>query len=150
MAFSGMMPQMKVTVRGVVAQEISKWWPFVAHWIDAALAHGGDMYSKDDILEAIKCRDMQMWIIHCDDELKAVCVTGIRQWPQAKVLTAIIVAGNDMPHWVFALDDTLTRYALEHGCKALEAHGRKGWKPTLGALGWRDVAVTYTKEIDHV
>jgi len=145
-----MMPQMKVTVRGILSNEASDWWPKVSHWVADALAHGGECYSPEDILNAIYQRDMQLWVIHCDDELKAVCVTGIRQWPQAKVLTAIIVAGHDMAHWVCALDDTLTRYALEHGCKALEAHGRKGWKQTLGALGWRDLAVTYAKEIEHV
>jgi hypothetical protein len=142
--------EMQITVRGILSSDAGDWWPKVSHWVEDALAHGGECYSLDDILRAIKQRDMQLWVVHENDELKAVCVTEIRQWPQAKILTAIIVAGNDMPHWVYALDDTLTRYAVAHGCKAIEAHGRKGWKPTLSELGWRDVVVTYAKEINHV
>jgi hypothetical protein len=142
--------EMQITVRGILSSEACDWWPRVSQWVADALAHGGECYSLEDILTAIQQRDMQLWVVHENDELKAVCVTEIRQWPQAKILTAIIVAGNDMPHWVCALDDTLTRYAVAQGCKAIEAHGRKGWKPTLSELGWRDVVVTYVKEINHV
>jgi hypothetical protein len=142
--------EMRITVRGIPSLEASAWWPRVSRLVADALAHGGECYSLDDILSAIKQRDMQLWVVHEDDELKAVCVTEIRQWPQAKILTAIIVAGHDMQNWVHALDDTLTRYAVAHGCKAIEAHGRKGWRPTLSELGWRDVVVTYVKEINYV
>lgn len=137
----------QITVQGVLAADANRWWPAVANWCEAALEHGGGLLNLDDVKRAVEQRDMQLWVIHEWRELKAVCVTEIRQWPRAKVLTAIIVAGNDMDRWVGALDDVLTRYAEATGCKAVDAHGRRGWTKTLRDLGWRDAVVTFAKEI---
>lgn len=139
----------QVTVQGIPANEASQWWPKVARWCDAALAHGGGLLALEDVKQAVENRDMQLWVIHEWRELKAVCVTEIRQWPRAKVLTAIIVGGEDMPRWVAALDDVLMRYAKSNDCKAVDAHGRRGWTKTLCALGWRDAVVTFAKEVKN-
>lgn len=139
----------QITVQGIPANEASQWWPEVAGWCEAALEHGGGLLALEDVKQAVENRDMQLWVIHEWRELKAVCVTEIRQWPRAKVLTAIIVGGEDMPRWVAALDDVLARYAASTGCKAVEAHGRRGWTKTLRALGWHDAVVTFAKEVNH-
>lgn len=137
----------QITMQGIPAGEADHWWPKVGAWCAAALAVGGDLLNLDDVKQAVADRDMQLWVIHEWRELKAVCVTEIRQWPRAKVLTALAVGGEDMPHWVGAIDDVLVRYAQANGCQAVEAHGRRGWTKTLGALGWKDAVVTFAKEV---
>lgn len=138
----------RITVTGVVADEARTWWPKVSRWCEAALEHGGGLLSLDDIKQGVAERDMQLWVIHEWRTLKAVCVTTIQIWPQAKVLTAIVVGGHGMPDWVEALDDVLMRYAAAQGCKVVDAHGRRGWTKTLRGLGWRDAMVTFSKEVN--
>ena len=103
----------------------------------------------EDVQSAVARRDMQLWVIHNGPAITAVCVTEITKWPRAKVLTALIVAGVDMPAWVAQLDALLMDYARSCGCSVLDAHGRHGWKKTLEKLGWKSAAVTYAKEVNH-
>lgn len=137
----------RLEIRGILADEANEWWPKVSGWCEEALEHGGGLMNLDDVKSAVAERDMQLWVIHEWRELKAVCVTKIQRYPQASVLTAVIVAGRDMPTWVDALDDLLVRFAQSKGCKAVEAHGRRGWTKTLRAMGWRDAVVTFAKEV---
>ena len=136
-----------ITVQGICAEDAPAWWPVVSEWCNQALSKGCWTLDLEDVREAVAGRAMQLWIIHDFGKLTAVCVTEIRVWPKVKVLTAIIVAGHDMPKWVAALDDVLTRYGREQGCKVLDAHGRKGWTKTLKTLGWKDIMTTYAKRL---
>jgi hypothetical protein len=139
----------RITIQGIQAEEAQDWWPKVAKWCEAALAHGGDLLNLDDVKQGVADREMQLWVIHEWRDLKAVCVTSINVWPRAKVLTAIIVGGEEMDKWVEPLVDLLVRYGRAEGCKTVDAHGRRGWTKTLRSLGWRDSIVTFSKEVEH-
>ena len=136
-----------VEIQGIQADDATAWWPHVAEWCEAALAHGGGLLDLDDVKAAVADRRMQLWAISLDGALTAVCVTSIHQWSRACVLTAIIVGGEGMHNWVAALDDVLTRYAREKGCRFVDAHGRKGWHKVLGSLGWKESTISYMKEV---
>ena len=134
-------------VIGIHKDEAHKWWPLVKDWCEAALEHGGNLIAFEDVQKSVGERDMQLWAMLLDGELSGVCVTQISVWPQAKTLTAVVVAGERMNEWVSALDEMLCLFARAMGCKGIEAHGRKGWKPALSDLGWRDSSVSYWKEV---
>lgn len=125
------------------------WWPRVSHWCQEALVFGSGLMWLEDVVRAVAERDMQMWVIHAGQELKAVCITEIRVFPRGKALTVLLVGGNDMPAWAPALDDTLTRYGRACGCAVLDAYARKGWSKTLRSLNWVDRCALFAKDIRH-
>jgi len=141
------MESARVTVSGVLAENANSWWEFVSDWCNNALSYGGGLLALEDIQAAVANRDMQLWVIHNNGILTAVCVTELRQWPRGKALTSIIVGGVGMEEWIGALDSVLTAYAVSHGCKVVDAHGRKGWHKTIGKLGYQMALVTYMKEV---
>lgn len=136
-----------ITVAGVRAEDADVWWPRVSDWCQAALDRAGNLMTLDDVKERIIARDMQLWVIHVGDELKAVSVSEIIQWPQMRVITGVLTGGVDMPQWIDALVDVLSRYGHEQGCVRLDCHGRRGWKKPFEALGCKEIAVTFTKGI---
>jgi hypothetical protein len=138
-----------IAIHGIQSHEAFSWWPLVSKWCEQALEYAGNLLTLDDVKEAVANRDMQLWVICEDENAMAVCVTEIRSWPRTKVLTAIIVGGAGMEHWVGALDEVLVQFARAQGCRVLDAHGRRGWLKSLSALGWKDMTVTYAKEIHH-
>jgi hypothetical protein len=138
--------QNNTVINGVLSVNATNWWPKVSRWCEQALSHGG-MHTLEDLKQGVSNKDMQLWVIHVDDELTAVCITSIHIWPRLKELTAIIVAGEHMDKWLKDLDQLLVEYAKHNECSVLSAHGRKGWAKHLKTLGWKDTVITYAKEI---
>lgn len=136
-----------IAVQGVPAQMAQLWWPRIAHWCEEALGYSGGLLDLEDVKQAVASRDMQLWVIHDGKGPVAACVTEIRRWPRASVLTVLLLGGEQMHSWVAALDDTLTRFAQSQGCKGLDCYGRKGWSKALRNLGWRERVVMCAKEI---
>lgn len=130
---------------GVLAQDANQWWPKIERWAEEALEHTGGLFGLDDIQEAVLLRDMQLWLV-MQPELKAFCITEVSVFPKARVLTAVLTGGEDMPAWIAALDNHLTRFAIAHDCKQFNAYGRSGWRRVARGLGWVET-VTYWKDL---
>ena len=120
------------------------YWPIVEGWVESALEHADDLYSKEYIFASLMNRDMQLWLILKDDKPIACCVSKVNVYPIAKTICAFIVAGSDSDSWIDELTDTLSKFGKENGCSVIEAHGRMGWKKKLN--GWK-TTVNYSKEI---
>jgi len=109
--------------------------------MEEALARGGDLYSFNDILDAIAEGKMQSFA-----ESDTWIVTQIQDYPKRRVLDVLYIAGN--------LNNVLDAYrriidfACEHNCTLVRAHGRPGWSRFVEEYGWTAPAVVYHKEID--
>lgn len=136
-----------VCVQGVPADDARLWWPQVGQWCEDALVYASGLLLLEDVQKAVAERDMQMWLIHQSAELKAVCITQIHVFPRAKVLEVIILGGSGMDGWLPDLLDVLEKFAAAHGCKAVNAYGRRGWINVLRPHGWRDSVVMISKEV---
>lgn len=136
-----------VRVQGVPADDARLWWPQVGQWCENALVYAGGMLNLKDIQKAVAERDMQMWLIHEGEELRAVCITQIHAFPRAKALEVIILGGSGMDRWLQELLDVLEKFAAAHGCKAVNAYGRRGWIKVLRPWEWCELAVVISKEV---
>lgn len=133
---------------GVLAEDAEARWSEVEHWVSDAVDRDGLM-GAGDVLDAIKQRDMQLWLVMAPD-LCGVCVTEVCIYPKRRVLMAVATGGTGMPRWLGPLNDHLTRFARAHDCSRFMAPiARRGWRPFARALGWTERA-TYWKDIDVV
>lgn len=140
---------MTISIHGIPADQAPAWRFFVDDWLHAALEHDGGLMTLGNVHDAIAQRDMQLWVIADGKALKAAVVTSINVHPQAKVLTVVLAGGDSMADWLSELVDLLRRYATEHGCKAVEAHGRAGWVRALKQFGWKQPYVTVAMEVGN-
>lgn len=136
-----------ITIEGIQAADAPAMWPHVREWCLEALNRGGALIGIDDLKKGVADRTMQMWVTRENGKLLAVVLTEIVAWPQGQVLSAFVIGGTDMHKWLPAFDDTLSRYAREHGCKFLSGGGRKGWERVLKPLGWDSPSATYLKRL---
>lgn len=95
-----------------------------------ALHAGGDTHTIEDLVEALKRGEMQ--IFHND---RAVIVTEVVQAPRRRYLHLFLVAG-DMDA-VDALGPQVTAFARDQGCEFARAQVRPGFEPALRSRGWR-------------
>lgn len=111
-----------VVVEGIPSNLAHEVWGRVEPQLQRILARVDTGYSTEDVLTAIQQRDKQLWLTE-----KAIAVTRIEVTPQFKILQVEHVAGDDMGEWFDGLMDELEAFAKSHGCKYVDAWGRKGW-----------------------
>lgn len=118
----------------VPAHEVPAYWPDVEPFIDRAMERGG-RYDVLDIRKACLEGKMQLWIVYDEpDEIKAVSVTEILQYPRMKVFSIMILTGEDRESWVDHAN-FLMEQGRKWGCKRLEAWARPGWTRVM--RDWR-------------
>jgi len=104
-------------------------WKVALPWIKSALDRGG-RFDPEDIEARVLCGTMQLWIAREGSEVKAVGVTEILYYPHIRVLSIVILTGEDRDMWlhhVSALED----YGRQHKCQRIESWARPGWKKIL-------------------
>lgn len=62
-----------------------------------------------------------------DDDLIAVAVAGVRQFPQKRVVQISFVAGKRLAEWWPVFVETMDELARQSGAAAIYAYGRPGW-----------------------
>jgi hypothetical protein len=121
-----------------------QYWPLVKHEVERALRANTVRLDIDDIENALKEKNMQLWAIH-DGEIKCVFVTQIVSYKRCKAVRVITVTGIDHQEWLKLGCDTLVSWGKESGCTMLEMQGRKGWEKSLKAQGFEDPEISMTK-----
>ena len=110
---------------GIPADRIDHFWPDMLPWIADACDRCRGRYTPDDILQAIKDRDMQAWG-YFGESLEAVGVTEIVVYPRKKYCRILIGAGRDRKNWQHHIPD-IERWARAQGCDGMETAARIGW-----------------------
>lgn len=133
-------------LRGVLAEDVNAVWGEVSPLVVAAISRSPRVVDESDILSAIMSRDMQLWVAEDSQDIKAVCVTQIIQWPRRKGAVLYLCAGKGMAEWIDFLP-VIESWAIFNGCDFIEASGRAGWEKVLKS--WKKSSVTFEKELGH-
>jgi len=113
----------------------------MAKKMERALRQGGNLYTLDDIENALATGAMQShtangtWVI-----------TAVGKFPNTKSVDILYVVGD--LEGAFIVDKQLEDWAREIGATFMTAIGREGWEKRLGR-GWKKSAIQYTKDISH-
>lgn len=113
---------------GIPHAQIEQWWPLIEPLVAKALKYADGKYAPENVLEGLKARQYQLWMANV---LDAICVTQIINYPQKRVCIVFLAAGKNMHRWVNEMDETISAWARERGCKSIEMHGRPGWERVL-------------------
>ena len=104
-------------------------WPEVAPHLARCIPHSEGELELDDFHDYLVKGEMQLWIA-VDEVIVAAMATQIVPYPRKRILRIIAIAGDEMERWFHFLP-AIEDWALEQGCTALEAWGRKGWLKVL-------------------
>jgi hypothetical protein len=127
----------------VVPAKVPKAWPYVEHWIKAALARGSDN-TPEEIQEHLAKGTMQLWLAW-DDKPVGVCITELTRSVRGKCCNIVIVAGERFDAWRH-LEEDVAIWACDQGCVRLQLIGRRGWTRRLGN-GWKPTQVMMEKSL---
>lgn len=131
----------------VRACDVDAAWPQVLGLIERALAESDGGHSAEDVRDACKAGDAQLWCGFGSDGLELIMVTEIRRRPRLKAMRIWLMAGSDAPEWIAERSAAIEEWAASAGCSRLEMVGRKGWLKRLP--GWDRLNVVMSKEIAH-
>lgn len=87
-------------------------------------------YWPEDIADAVRRRDMQLWVVLRGDELRGIILTQVVVWPRVKVCCLFGVAGYGVREWLHVREQ-LRQWGREQGCAVMEVSGRHGWQRLL-------------------
>jgi len=69
-----------------------------------------------------------MWFVEDEnDDLIAIAVAGVRQFPQKRVVQISFVAGKRLVEWWPIFVEEMDRLARAQNATAIYAYGRPGW-----------------------
>jgi hypothetical protein len=113
---------------GVPAAAVPSLWPSARRFIERALAEGGGHLLAEDVLAALRRREMQLWVLRSGDVLVGALVTEIVRWPRRTVCRLVLAGAQDgwRETWL-PWRGLLERWAREEGCASIEIYGRPGW-----------------------
>lgn len=137
-----------ITWSGIMAEHAERAWPRLRSFVERAIARGNGEYLADDILDAVKARKMQLWAVR-DDEIRAVVVTEVLEYPRSRKLGVVGVAGEGMRDYLHLLPEVLEAYAKEQGCTSVRAGGREGWVRALAVYGYERTATIVEKDLGN-
>ncbi len=114
---------------GVQAHDAAHIWPQIEAWVQIACDDEGGSMTAEDFLEAIKAREMQLWIARGDDGIDAIGITEIRVTQRRKTCWVLIMTGKNMARWA-DFRHVIADWARSQGCvgkKAMKSLARRGY-----------------------
>lgn len=129
-------------IAGIPHDQIDQWWPLVEPFVARGLEYADGKFTTDDIREALKTRDMQLWIANT---LDSIGITQVVIYPRKKVCLVVMVAGSYLDRWVDEMETTFVAWAKERGCHSIEAFCRPGWEKVLP--DWHKLHVVLGREL---
>lgn len=136
-----------IEIKGVQSAEVEAVWEKVKPLIEDALQYDGGFTNIERIKERLLSSEEQLWVIHVDGELDAVCITCINHYAEFTALDIPIFSGGKPHFWMEALYDVFSRFAKENGCSKIISIARVGWKPLLKSIGCKSDMMLFVKEI---
>jgi hypothetical protein len=107
---------------------------------ERALHYGGDTHSVDDIVQLVRDGRAQFW-----SNAEGSILTELVSFPRFKAVRYWLISGKLQD--CLALDEPISRWALDAGCTAGIASGRKGWGRAGGPYGWRLHGYDFVKDL---
>lgn len=121
---------------------VPEYWPQIEEWVSKALTHGCDIYTKEDVREALLSREWQLWLALDGDEVRGVGVTRFEDYRRFRVCWLLLVGGNGFRSWKRFIGE-IKADAKRHGCKEIWGNGRDGWKRMAKPFGFEPISTLY-------
>ena len=118
------------------------YWSAIEPLLAKAVGRGLGRYSLTDVCEAIDKQLMQLSVAVIDNEIVAVFVTEVINYPQARALRAVFTGGSRADEWMADFDVYLDAGARAVGANLVEMHGRLGWLRKLRPICEPDEVTT--------
>jgi hypothetical protein len=134
-------------MRGVPAEVVANLWHYAEPYIKRALDHANGEFTLEDFRQMCINRVVQLWLISKENRVVGAITTEIVVYPQCKHCRVITLAGSNFVEWVELADATLSEWAKEQGCNALESYVRKGLVPKMEPFGYKHKHSVLVKEI---
>jgi hypothetical protein len=111
-------------------------WSEIKPYLLETLEYADGKYNEQDIYDAIKANDMQLWVVYDNGKLLCYCITQIIIFPRKKILSIPFVGGIQMFRWLHLLD-LIKQFGREKGCDFAEGYAREGWTKALKSFGFK-------------
>lgn len=115
----------------VTPPNLIKTLPAVKGWIERVVELGGGRYSFWDIARFIDDGSMDLFVVVEAGKIIGCGVLMVEVFPQMRVATVLITAGDDFSTWRDEWVAVCRKWANEHGCKQVGMTGRIGWMREL-------------------
>lgn len=135
-------------MRGVPAEIVVNLWHYAEPYIKRALDHANNEFTIGDFQQMCIDRIVQLWLISKDNRVVGAITTEIVIYPQCKHCRVITLAGSNFAEWVELADSTLSEWARNQGCNAIESYVRKGLVPKMEPFGYKHKHCVLVKELD--
>ena len=112
-------------------------WDGVASLVRSGLDWSKGDLTALDILRMVGDGRMQLWIFS-KEEIEAVMVTELLEYPQRKVCSIVCFAGRGMRGVFEEAREYVVNWALANGCEGIEARCRPSMVRMLARLGFNE------------
>jgi hypothetical protein len=121
-------------------------WAALSPMIEKGLSHGqGDETSPEQMRAAIERGDMQMWVVHEGEDIKAGIVLSVTDAAVRKLWVEMLV-GRDMGEWIDELERLVCDFRDLIGAGCVEASCRPGLAKYLARRKWKRKAIIMSLE----
>ena len=136
-------------VSGVPYYDLYKILPKIDKYLDKVIPYTGGRYAREDILEGIENRILDLWVpINVEkNTVDGVVVTQFTVYPRKKVFTILLCCGDYLSEWYSPLFELLYQVASLNKCDLAEVLGRKGWVRKLKDIGFKQSMWIVEREI---
>jgi len=143
-----------VEILPIEPQNIDKYWPLADFMVREALRYSGDFATSEDILDALKNAEMQLFIAFGHDgdnanKVFAVAVTRITDLERLRQLEGIICTGTKRELWQDKMANMMEIFAKQAECDRICMLMRPGWSKVMKQYGWQPKHIEMVKEIKY-
>jgi hypothetical protein len=115
-------------------------WPHVLHLIESIANESRGRFQAEDFFNECMLDRFQLWIATTDNEVKAVMLTRIVQFPRLKAVELIALVGEDRETWAGHMPKIL-EWAKSLGCTLAQSVARVGWERVVKPFGFEKTHV---------
>ena len=103
-------------------------WGQIEPLLDKGNEYFDGKFTNNDIRDMVLSGELQMWVVLYpdSDRVKSIISTMFVDYPARKVCCIFFAAGEN-PQDLARHEKYISKWAKEHGCKSMEALGRRGW-----------------------
>jgi hypothetical protein len=134
-----------VPIPAVIAAD---WWPAVHGMVEDACNHSNGKYCVSDVLAFIQQQRMQLWVALHANEICAVGISELVQYPQIKVCRMLAATGNDRELWENLIEE-MEAWGRSVGAGDMELICRPGWERVMKKYGYEKTHVILNKRLGY-
>ena len=128
-------------------------WSLVKKDIAKALAYSGNYTDSDFVLEQLKEKKFQLWVLwdktkeKTIDRYYGVVVTEIIQRKLKRSCNIFIVTGRHRQKWQHLVSE-LEKFAIDNKCDCMELFARPGWEKIMQKLNYKKTHIVLEKQLN--